>query len=82
MKKKNIIICILSAAVLAAVLIVLTLTVFVKNRGGETVINDNRTVILNACDISLEVGETETLTAKLSVGKGKFVWTSSDESVA
>lgn len=82
MKKKNIIICILSAAVLAAVLIVLTLTVFVKNRGGETVINDNRTVILNACDLSLEVGETETLTAKLSVGKGKFVWTSSDESVA
>ena len=83
MKKRNIIICILSAVTLVTVSIVLSLTVFAKNRGGgSTVINDNRTVILNSYDISIEVGETETLTAKLSVGKGKFVWTSSDETVA
>ena len=83
MKKRNIIICILSAVTLITVSIVLSLTVFAKNRGGESiVINDNRTITLNTYDISVEVGETEMLTAKLSVGKGKFVWISSDEAVA
>lgn len=83
MKKRNIIICILSAVTLIIVSIALSMTVFTKKRGGGSiVINDNRTIALNAYDISIEVGETETLTAKLSVGKGKFVWASSDESVA
>ena len=83
MKKKKIIICVLAAVILAAVLVVLSLTVFTKGCGGEsTIINDNRTLTLNAYDLSLEVGETEMLTAKLSVGKGKFVWASSDETVA
>ena len=83
MKKRNIIICILSAVTLIIVSIALSMTVFAKKRGGGSiVINDNRTIALNAYDISIEVGETETLTAKLSVGKGKFVWASSDESVA
>ena len=83
MKKKKIIICVLAAVILAAVLVVLSLTVFTKGCGGEsTIINDNRTLTLNTYDISVEVGETEMLTAKLSVGKGKFVWASSDETVA
>ncbi len=45
-------------------------------------LDDNRTVILSESEIEVVRGETHTLSAKLSVGKADFVWTSSDESVA
>ena len=43
---------------------------------------DNRTISINKTELTLTRGETETLTAQLSVGKGTFTWTSSNEAVA
>lgn len=43
---------------------------------------DNRTVVINPETLVLQPGKTEKLTAKFSVGKGKFEWTSSDETIA
>ncbi|MBQ3019710.1 MAG: Ig-like domain-containing protein, partial [Clostridia bacterium] len=43
---------------------------------------DNRTISLNKTELTLTRGERETLTAQLSVGKGDFTWTSSNEAVA
>ncbi len=48
----------------------------------ESVVKDNRTVILSATELTVEKGKGERLSADLSVGKGKFVWSSSDETVA
>ncbi len=45
-------------------------------------IEDNRTVIISQTDLDLVQGNVYTLTAKLSVGDGEFVWTSSDEKIA
>lgn len=50
--------------------------------GGKTEIIDDRTVSVSKTEIYLTVGEKTELTASLSVGKGRFVWSSSDESVA
>ncbi len=46
------------------------------------VIEDNRTLTLDKTELSLIRGTTYTLTATLSLGKGEFTWSSSDESVA
>lgn len=48
----------------------------------ETVINDNRKVILSSYELIIEKDSVEKITAEMSVGKGKFVWSTSDEAVA
>ena len=53
-----------------------------NNSGSSVEIIDNRTMSINKTELTLTRGETETLTARLSVGKGAFTWTSSNEAVA
>ncbi len=43
---------------------------------------DNRTVLLSDTEIELLQGSTYNLTAKLSLGRADFTWSSSDEAVA
>ncbi len=50
--------------------------------GGKSEIIDDRTVSISQTELYLTIGEEAELTARLSVGKGKFVWSSSGENVA
>ncbi len=45
-------------------------------------IDDNRGIILNKTELDLTQGSTYALSARLSVGEGDFVWSSSNEDMA
>ena len=71
------------AAALATVAMTVLAVVFAgrsdKDEHAELV--DNRTVVMSATETDVTLGGTMKLKASLSLGKGKFAWSSSDETI-
>ena len=69
------------AALAAVVMLCLGIAAGCGGDNDPSELVDNRTVVINPETLVLQPGKTEKLTAKFSVGKGKFEWTSSDETI-
>ncbi len=80
MKKSTKKILIIGIAVLLLVAAGVTAWLLLQDK--DEAIVDDRTVLLSETELTLVQGSSYTLSARLSLGKGEFVWSSSDESVA